>query len=216
MLEITMDSREARSPVWKALHENADVSLTIKELSCGDYLPHPTFGIERKDANDFVLSIMNKRLFAQVLRLNDEFERFAFVIEGDIYATRSGIAPEAVRGALAYLMALGKASVIQVKNAAETAQLLVTMARQLQEGLGYDISLRSAKPKDLSDLSVYLLEGLPGVGPTSAKALFQHFGSAQAVFSASVDELYGAPGIGKKTAGRIREALDNQFAGRQG
>lgn len=146
MLEIVIDSREGRSPVKAALMANPNVQCVVRELPCGDYLPHPTFGIERKDATDFVASIMDRRLFAQVLRLSDEFERFAFVIEGDIYATRSGITPEAIRGALSYLMALGKASVIQVKNAGETAELLVTMARHMQEGLGYDIALRANKP----------------------------------------------------------------------
>lgn len=211
MLEIVLDSREARSPVWSALHSNPDVMCVVRELSCGDYLPHPTFGIERKDANDFVTSIMDKRLFAQVLRLNDEFERFAFVIEGDIYSTRSGINPEAVRGAVSYLMTLGKASVIQVKNAHETAALLVTMARHLQVGLGYEISLRSSKPKDLRDLAFYMLEGLPGVGPSGARALALHFGSAQAALNASAQELCAAPGIGKKTAQRIREALEHRL-----
>lgn len=208
MLKIVIDSREARSPVWTALHGNPDISVTVQELSCGDYLPHPSYGVERKDATDFVLSIMDRRLFAQVLRLRDEYGQAAILIEGDPYATRSAIAPEAIRGALSYLMTLSGVSVVTVRDARETAALLVVMARHLQEGLGYDIALRANKPKDVRDLAQYLLEGLPGVGPTGAKGLLQHFGSAKAVFSATEAELCAAPGVGKKTAQRIREALE--------
>ncbi len=208
MLDIIIDNREARSPVWTALHARSDVSVTVRELPCADYLPHPTHGVERKDATDFVLSIMDRRLFAQVLRLKDEYATATILIEGDPYKTRSAIAPEAIRGALSYLLTLSGVSVVTVRDAQETAELLVVMARHLQEGLGYDIALRANKPKDLRDLAQYLLEGLPGVGPTGAKGLLHHFGSAQAVFAASEAQLCEAPGVGRKTAQRIREALE--------
>lgn len=207
-LKIVIDSRESRSPVWQLLHRDPTLELEIRELPCADYLPHPEFGIERKDATDFVLSIMDRRLFAQVKRLKDEYPRVAILIEGDPYATRSGIAPEAVRGAISYIMAIEGMSLLMVSEARETAALLTTMARHLQEGLGYIPPLRGNKPKDQSDLSLYLVEGLPGIGPTTAQALLKHFGSAQGVFLASVKELSEAPGVGKKTAERIRQALD--------
>lgn len=207
MPHIIIDSRESRSPVFAELHRTPGITVEVQELPCADYLPHEQYGVERKDATDFVLSIMDRRLFAQVLRLKDQYTHVAFVIEGNPYSTRSGIAPEAIRGAISYLMAIAGVSVIMVPNASETAALLVTLARHLQEGLGYEIALRANKPKDLSDLSQYLVEGCPGVGPSGAKALLTRFGSAHAVFNASVAELCTTPGIGKKTAERIHLAL---------
>lgn len=207
MFNIVVDSREARSPVWSALHAHPDVNVSVRELPCGDYLPHEQFGVERKDANDFVLSIMDRRLFSQVLRMKDEYAQVLFVVEGDPYATRSAISVDAVRGALAYLMTIEKVSLMMVRDAAETSALLVLLARHLQEGLGYEVALRANKPKDLSDLAQYLVEGLPGIGPSGAKTLLKHFGSARAVFTASIEELCAAPGVGKKTAQRIYDAL---------
>lgn len=207
MPHIVIDHRESRSPVYAALHRIEGITLEVRELSCGDYLPHERFGVERKDANDFVLSVMDRRLFSQVKRLKDEYERVAFLIEGDPYRTRSAMKPDAIRGALSYLMAIEGVSVVMVGDARESTQLLCTLARHLQEGLGYEPPLRGDKPKNLADLAQYLVEGLPSIGPSGAKALLARFGSPRAVFNATVAELCTTPGIGKKSAERIHEAL---------
>ena len=208
MPHIVIDNREARSPVYAALHRTPTITVSVKELPCGDYVPHERFGVERKDAQDFVLSVMDRRLFAQVRRMKDEYEQCLFIVEGNPYGTRSAMQPEAIRGALSYLMAIEGVSLMMVQDANETALLLCTLARQLQEGLGYEIALRANKPKDLSDLSQYLVEGLPGIGPSGAKALLAKFGSARAIFNASVEDLCTTPGVGKKTAERIHAALN--------
>lgn len=208
MPEIVVDTREVRSPVWQALQANPQVQLVMRDLSSADYLPHAEFGVERKDAQDFVASILDRRLFAQVKRMKDDYPRALVIVEGDPYRTRSAISADAVRGALSYIMAIEGLSLMMVRDAVETASLLCTLARHLQEGLGYEPPLRGNKPKDSLDISQYLVEGLPGIGPSGAKALLLHFGSAQAVFRASIEELATAPGVGKKTAERIRRALD--------
>ncbi|MCC5611790.1 hypothetical protein LC612_34925, partial [Nostoc sp. CHAB 5834] len=109
-----------------------------------------------------------------------------------------------------YLMAIEGVSVMMVPNAAETSLLLATLARHLQEGLGYEPPLRANKPKDASDLAQYLIEGLPGIGPSTAKVLLSFFGSPHAVFNASVAQLCTVPGIARKTAERIYGALHLQ------
>jgi excinuclease ABC subunit C len=45
-----------------------------------------------------------------------------------------------------------------------------------------------------------VLDELPGVGPRRKRTLLQHFGSPEAVLSASRDELEGVPGLPGKTA----------------
>ena len=208
MLEIVVDHRESRSPVFVALKANPELSIVVRELPCGDYLPHPAMAVERKEATDFVLSIMDRRLFAQVLRLKEDYAQVCFLIEGNPYATRSVIKPEAIRAALSYLIAIEGVSVLMVKDAVESHQLIAQLARHMQEGLGYTPPLRGDKPKDAKSMARYLIEGLPGVGPATAVLLAQHFGSPMAVFSASTEARCTVPGIGKLTATRIRAALD--------
>lgn len=207
MLEIVIDSREIHSPVHKLLDATPNINLTVKELSSGDYVLCDGFAVERKDAMDFVMSILDGRLFSQVLRMKVEYDRVVFLIHGNVYATRSAATHDSIRGAISYLMAIEGVSVVTTGNAIEAADLMLTMTRHLQEGLGYDVPLRTAKPKQFGDLALYLVQGLPGVGPTSAKALLAHFGSPAQVFAATAAELCKAPGVGKKTAERIFEAL---------
>jgi excinuclease ABC subunit C len=45
-----------------------------------------------------------------------------------------------------------------------------------------------------------IIDGLPGIGPSRKRVLLKHFGSPEAVLSASRDELEGVPGLPGKTA----------------
>ena len=54
---------------------------------------------------------------------------------------------------------------------------------------------------------LYILQGLPGVGPARAKALLEHFGSVLRVFNASADELSEVNGFGKVLSDRIVSVL---------
>ncbi|WP_434715595.1 ERCC4 domain-containing protein [Paraburkholderia sp. A3RO-2L] len=207
MPHITVDLREARSPVIQALRADPSLTLKMRELSAGDYLVREDVAIERKSAVDFVASIFDQRLFQQVARLKLEFARPIFVVEGDVFKTRSQITPQSLQGAISYLVAIEGVTLLTYDSPAQTAALIGTMARHLQDGLGYEVPTRAAKPKVGPDTAQFLLEGLPGCGPKTAKALVGTFGSALAAFNAPLEELCKVPGVGKKTAERIRDAL---------
>lgn len=210
-ITIVADMRETRSTITQALRGMPDVTVEVRELSCGDYLLREDFPVERKAAGDFVLSIQDRRLFEQVAKMKGEFGRATFIIEGDIYATRSAMTPEAIRGALSYLVAIEGASILPSKSTTDTAALLAVMARHLQEGLGYQVALRGSKPKDLRTQAQFIVEGFPGIGPGSAKSLLGHFGSIQAICAADVPALRGAPGVGEKTAKQIRGIVEADY-----
>jgi len=52
-----------------------------------------------------------------------------------------------------------------------------------------------------------LLEDVPGIGPRRRQALLKHFGSLDAIRSATVDELAAAPGMNRKAAQQLAEYL---------
>ena len=63
------------------------------------------------------------------------------------------------------------------------------------------------KPKRLASRRLYMLQGMPGVGPALAHRLLLHFGSVERVMTADETTLMQIPGIGPKKAARIRELV---------
>ncbi|GAA2529702.1 excinuclease ABC subunit UvrC [Rarobacter incanus] len=53
------------------------------------------------------------------------------------------------------------------------------------------------------------LDGVPGIGPTKAKALLKKFGSLSKLRAASVDEVAAVPGMGAKSAAALLAALNS-------
>ena len=203
---IVADSRESRAGIAKALATIPGVTVEQAELSSGDYRIGGGCAVERKAAVDFVTSLMENRLFEQIAKMSVEHEHTVILVEGDIYGTRSAIAPAALDGALSYISLLSSASLIFSPSIERTPHLLYRMATHLQHGLGYVVGLRSNKPK--GPLAArYILEGLPTVGPKAAQSLLDHFGSPRRVFAASREELLQVRGLGPKSADAILAAI---------
>jgi excinuclease ABC subunit C len=54
------------------------------------------------------------------------------------------------------------------------------------------------------------LDSVPGIGSTRRKALLRQFGSVKRLAAASLEEIAEVPGIGKRTAQMVLDALTNQ------
>ena len=203
---IVIDSRESRCTI-PALLAGRGIPTESRELARGDYLVADRFLIERKDANDFALSIMDGRLFSQAEMLPAEGYESVILIEGDLTKIRSVIDAEAIAGALAALVSFFPVRIVPSGSPAHSAALLARIHKHVTEGLGYEIALRTLKPK-LPAIAQYLVEGLPNVGAETARKLLMHFGSARKIFMATESELRAVKGIGPKTIVAIQEALD--------
>jgi excinuclease ABC subunit C len=57
-------------------------------------------------------------------------------------------------------------------------------------------------------MTTSLLDELPGIGPVRKRALLKHFGSPEAVISASREELEAVPGFPGKIAREVHAALN--------
>jgi excinuclease ABC subunit C len=56
-------------------------------------------------------------------------------------------------------------------------------------------------------MTASVLDELPGVGPARKRALLSHFGSPEAVLSATRDELEAVPGLPGKLAREVYREL---------
>ncbi len=210
-ITIIVDKSEFASGIPGMLASISEVTVETAELSCGDYVIGEGVVCERKTAADFIASLFDKRLFVQAKKMSTDYVKVIILIEGDIYATQSAIAHNALRGAFSYLAVLEGFSLVYTHDSEGTAKLLATMARHLQHGLGYEIPLRCNKSKDSRVISQFIIEGLPSIGPGKAISLLQHFGSVEGVFLASQQDLIEVEGIGKQLANRIYEAIRAKY-----
>lgn len=207
-VSIVADSREQQSTgICQALGRFPGVSLERREMDCGDYLLSPRMAVERKSAGDLLASIFDGRLFEQAAKLVLAYPKAVLLIEGDPYQTRSAISLEAIDGALSWLSTMSGLQVISSPSVARTPWLLWRMCLHEVHGLGYEIPLRVGKPKNQGLMGQFILEGLPGVGPTLAQKILHHFGSAGAALAAAEQDLQRVPGLGPKTAQGIIAAL---------
>jgi len=208
-IAIAFDGTESRSGIPHFLGMMPNVQTECRDLDVGDYQIGERAVVERKSAEDFVASILDRRLFSQIEMMMSRCELAVVLVEGDVFATRSLIEPVALEGALSWIAVLTGAQLMVSGNAQQSAAMIATMARHHQQGLGYIPSLRSGKPavSEASIITRFVLEGLPGVGPTTAIAFARHFQTVRAVANATLEELQGVKGVGSKTALKVYQAM---------
>ena len=204
---IEVDDRERAGGVVAALGAFPQVVVAIGRLPLGDYLPGGGVVVERKSANDLVLSIRDQRLFDQAARLKAGAAHPVLILEGDPLAVQTGMHKNAILGALTWLTSIQGIPLLPSTGPARTAELLVTLARQQQQGWRGPTGIVKPKAPTPREQQLAVLAALPGVGPVLAARLLDHFGSLRAVLVADAAGLSAVPGIGQATAARIATLL---------
>jgi len=207
-LALTADFHEQASGVPRLLGEMPSVAVTMAALPCGDYALGDALGVERKTAEDLGRSIIDGRLFQQMGSLRRGFRRPLLLVEGlRDGSVACGVPWPAVRGALVSVSVCFGIPVLRATDARDSASLIATAARQLREPLDIPYVRPGHRPSGWHKRALYILQGLPGVGPQRARALLERFGSIAAVAAADVTALASVPNIGYSAARAIRDAL---------
>ena len=211
IVTVVADDREEGSGVPATLSEMDNVTLTVDRLSLGDYLVDDWLRVERKTLLDFARSVADGRLFRQASRLASAPLRAVVILEGtarDLADT--DMRREAIQGALLTLILKLEVSLLRAKTPDETARLLCYAARQMRREQAGAVPRASSgtRPSGKRKTQLYVLQGLPGVGPTRAQRLLEAFGSVEAVMTASEEALTAVEGVGQKTAASVRWAVE--------
>ncbi|MBI5061608.1 MAG: hypothetical protein HZB67_04830 [Candidatus Aenigmarchaeota archaeon] len=187
--------------------------LRIVSLEVADYLLSERVAVERKTCSDFLQSLIDGRLFKQLIGMKENFEAPILIIEGEkLFDEKRKIHPNAIRGALASIAVDYAIPIICTKSPLETAEQLFAIAKREQLDERKPIALRG-KRKLLSpnQEQEFLIAGLPNISTVTAKKLLKHFGSPEKVFTAPESELMKVEGIGEKTAEQIRKILIRKY-----
>jgi DNA excision repair protein ERCC-4 len=208
-ISIVADYREVPSKVPEILKE-LGAKVKFSQLKTGDYLLNNEIIVERKSREDFILSLIQGRLFSQCSRLKNTTYHQILLIEGNPYKTAHNIDRQAIKGALLSVSMSWQIPIIYSSDISDTAQMLIMATKQL---LNEKLAFRRCgyKPKTFRKKAIYFLQGLPSVGPKLAIALLDRFGSLENVILATTDELLETNGLGKEKVKKIREFLGWQY-----
>ncbi|RLI67464.1 hypothetical protein DRO91_10165, partial [Candidatus Heimdallarchaeota archaeon] len=102
--------------------------------------------------------------------------------------------------------------VIWTRSMKDTARYLRSIALKEQSKVERKPQIRSEKvPLQTSRLLEFIVAGFPNINTTLAKRLLEKFGSLEAFFNASIDELRDVKGIGKKIAEEIKALITASY-----
>ena len=185
-VHVILDDREHK---LKAIFDTKSdiISYELKRLDIADIIVSSEVAIERKEGSDFISSIMDGRLFEQLLRLKDTYPYPILVLEGlnDKVIERTGMRISSVYGALSYVSYKLGISVIPTRNLEDTAIVIERIAfrEQVKDDMPV-LSRRAPKTMSKNDRRIYLIEGLVDIGPKKAKLLIDTYKTPHKVLKA--------------------------------
>ena len=208
-VKIIVDNREMRSRVARYAY-SLGAKIETAQLEVGDYILSDKVCVERKTINDFLSSLMDTRLFPQLMNLKSNFEHPLIILEGtDNIFTMRRLNPAAIRGALIAIAVRLGIPIIRTKDSHETAEYLYAIAKKEQVDNKVSISLHGEKkPTTDRELQEYIVTSIPGVGREIARNLLAEFGTIKNIVNATTEELQKVNKVGAKKAAEINRVFE--------
>ena len=193
--KIIVDYREKNSLVISALIR-LGIEIEFRELKVADYIVKDV-AIERKTINDFISSMINKRLFNQIQELQ-QYKNRLLLIEGideqELYSDEEGgVNGNAIRGFLLSILLKHNIPIIFTKNAEDTAKFISVLSKKQKKEMALKTKKRILNKKEQLQ---FIIESFPEIGPKTAQKLLTKFKTIQNIINAPEQELKEI--IGKK------------------
>jgi Fanconi anemia group M protein len=207
-VKIIVDTRE--NTVIKTKLNNLNIEVEEQMLDVGDFVLSEDVCVERKTLKDFASSIIDGRLFPQLIQLKQKYNKPILILEKGPQSDR--ISQNAFLGALASIITDFNIALIITESTEESAALMYVIAKREQIEKKKSIKVREGeKPVSIKEIQKYILAGMPGVSAILATRLLEKFGTLQNVFNAPENELFDVKGIGDVMAKRIKEITTADF-----
>jgi ERCC4-related helicase/ERCC4-type nuclease len=215
-VEVVADQREMDANIARELSRREEYEVRLETLEVGDYVLSDRVAVERKSVADFVDSLVggDRSVFEQVGAMGRHYARPIVIVEGEGLYEQRDVHPNAVRGALSSLAVDFGASVLRTESESDTTELLAVIAGREQETADREVSVHGEKQaKTMAEQQEYVVSSIAEIGPVTARALLEEFGTVEAVMIATEDELTEADGVGQVTAERIRDVIGSEYTG---
>jgi len=214
-VEIVVDQRELDSNIARDLSTREGITTRLETLAVGDYVLSDRVAVERKSVADFLDTLTggDRSMFEQLGDLTRNYSRPIVIIEGENLYGERNVHPNAIRGAIASLAVDFGASVLRTEGEDETADLLETIARREQQTRERAVSVHGEKQaKTRAEQQEYVVSSIADIGPVTARALLEQFGTVEAVMTARKEDLRDVTGVGEVTADTIRDIVGSEYS----
>ena len=190
MVTLVADAAQKGNAILAALADKK-VRIVYANLQLGDYQITDNVYVLYMTSEDFVRGLADKRLYRQVLELKRSCPEPVLLVEGPSVYEHKDANTFTINGALAFISILNRIPVVFTSDPVESADILFMATNQMQFGLGFEVHPENQKTKkrEFKEVQQDVLSALPNVGPLAAKALVKQYGTLQAIFTASADDL---------------------------
>lgn len=208
-VSVIVDDRESRGGLLQHLRSIKGLAVQVGRLPVGDCRIAERVVVERKTLRDLAASVVDGRLLSQASRMAASNLRPVLIIEGVEQDLRGlGVRREAIQGALVAVSVVFGIAVLRARDIEESARLVSYVGRQVVAQAQGGLPRPGWRPRGKRRRQIYVLQGLPGVGPRRAMNLLEVFGNVQAVITADANRLMEVEGIGPRTAAGIRAVVE--------
>jgi Fanconi anemia group M protein len=197
---LRVDFSERHSALLDLVRASGEFDVHLQRLVVGDYFMGGGVLVERKTYVDFAMSLVDGRLFLQAAALARSPRRSVILLEGPRPPRVPDVHPHALKGAIVSLAVMWRIPVIYARDPEDSLHVLRCLADQIGRTESNVLKRYDRKPKRLTSRRIYMLQGLPGVGPALASRLLLHFGTVEHVITADESMLRQVRGIGWKKA----------------
>lgn len=204
---LRVDISERNAALLDLARACGDFDVQMERLPSGDYEIAGGVIVERKTYADFATSLADGRLFPQAAALARGPHRPVILLEGPKPPQMPNVHPHALKGAIVSLAIMWRLPVIVARDPEDSLRILQCLAEQQAKTHSGILRRYDRKPKRFASRKLYVLQGLPGVGPALAHRLLLQCGSVERVMTADQAVLTQVRGIGPKKAQRIRSVV---------
>ncbi len=204
---LCVDFSERHAALLDLVRRSADFEVHLEQLTIGDYVIDGRVIVERKTYADFAASLVDGRLFPQAAALARRPDRTVVLLEGPRPSQMPDVHRHALQGAVVSLAVMWRLPVVHARDPVDSLRILRLLAQQASRTNPEVLRRYDRKPKRLASRKLYVLQGLPGIGPALANRLLLHFGSVANVVTATEAMLSQVRGIGPAKARRIRKLV---------
>ena len=209
LLNLIIDHRETK---LKELFDKKKefIEYESKQLDIADIVVSKDVAIERKEGFDFISSIIDNRLFEQLLRLKETYPNPILILEGlnDEVFENTGMRLSSIYGALSFISYKLAIAIIPTRNLEDTAIVIERIAyrEQVKDDMPL-LSRRAPKEMTVEDRRAFIIEGFVDIGPKKAKLLIKKFKTPFGVIKAikNTEILYTKTGKPKGIEGPLKE-----------